>query len=349
MDVRPAGTEGLPADAHPRRALVCALDWGLGHATRTTPLVRSLQDRRSEVVLASNGRAAAFWRSEFPDLELRELPDYGVRYAPGPWLVPTLLASFPRLLGAIRAERGLVRRWAGEFDLVVSDNRYGCAIPGVRSVLLTHQLRLAAPRRLSWMEPFGERLMARLCRPFGEVWIPDRPSGRILSGRLGHPSRPDRFPTLQYVGPLSRLSAVDPDPAWSGPWDVVAVASGPEPSRTSFEDALRHALVQRPGRHLLVRGRPDQISAPLADGTGLVEVPHLSGGALRAALQGAGTIVSRGGYSTVMDLDALGLLGERCVFVPTPGQTEQESLAADLSARGLCRNCREDELGRLPT
>lgn len=333
----------LPDDLHPRRALVCALDWGLGHATRTTPLVRELLARSAEVVLASNGRAADFWRAEFPELQVRELPDYGVRYAPGPWLVPSLLGSLPRLFRAMRQERELVRSWAGEFDFCLSDNRYGCAIPQVRSALVTHQLRLAAPAPLRAFEVLGERLVARLCAPFQEVWIPDRADGAGLSGRLGHPPHPGWFPPLRYVGPLSRLADVAPDPDWAGPWETLALVSGPEPSRTSFEERLRRILSRRPGRHLLVRGRPDLPSADPSSAR-LAEVPHLASPALKAALRGATEIVTRGGYSTVMDLDALGLLDARCLFVPTPGQTEQETLASDLAARGLCRTCRDGDL-----
>jgi len=337
----------LPGELRPRKTLVCALDWGLGHATRTTPLVRELLEHRSEVVLASNGRAADFWRTEFPGLEMRELPDYGIRYAPGPWLVPSLLGSIPRLVRAIRQERVLVKSWAREFDFCLSDNRYGCAIPGVHSVLITHQLRLAAPRPLRAFEVLGEWLMSRFCSPFQEVWIPDRADGAWLSGRLGHPLHQSWFPPLRYLGPLSRLASVAPDPAWAGPWGTLALVSGPEPSRTSFEERLRRILAQRPGRHLLVRGRPD-LPSVVASSAGLVEVPHLPSSALKAALAGATEIVTRGGYSTVMDLDALGILDSRCVFVPTPGQTEQEAIAADLSSRGLCRSCREEDLAVEP-
>jgi hypothetical protein len=339
---------GLPAHIRTRRALVCALDWGLGHVARTTPLVRELLPRGSTVVLASNGRSADWWRREFPDLELRELPDYAVRYAPGPWLVPSLLFSLGRVRRAIRTESALLESWRGEgFDIVLSDNRYGCSMREVPSVLLTHQLRLAAPAGLRWTESFGERMMARLVKSFSEIWIPDRALGQILSGRLGHPSSPGRFPPLRYIGPLSRFSTATPDPLWSGPWDTVGMVSGPEPTRTDFENALRDLLARRPGRHLLVRGRPDlePVSAP-ASGN-VVEVPHLGSPQLAAALRGATEIVCRGGYSTVMDLDALGLLGPRCLFVPTPGQTEQETIASDLAAQGLARIRRQRDLPSL--
>jgi len=336
----------LPLDIHPRRALVCALDWGLGHVARTTPLVRELLSRGCEVVLASNGRSADWWRKEFPILELRDLPDYGVRYVSGPLLVPSLLLSLPRLRRTIRAEAAKVASWrAGNFGLVLSDNRFGCAMEGVRSVFLTHQLRPAPPFGLGFAESLGERFMARLLRAFSEIWIPDRESGRVLSGRLGHPLRPSRFPPLRYLGPLSRFAATRPDPLWSGPWTTVGIVSGPEPTRTDFETLLRDLLSRRPGRHLLVRGRPDLPSPPVPADGNLVEAPHLGSSALAAALLGATEIVSRGGYSTVMDLDALGLLGPRCLFVPTPGQTEQESVARDLASRGLARFLRQRDLG----
>lgn len=344
LDAQDAAS-GIPEEIHPRRVLVCALDWGLGHVARTTPLVREFLRRGARVVLASNGRSADFWRSEFPELELRELPDYGVRYAPGPWLVPGLVASLPRLFAAIGRERRLVCAWGSEgFDLVLSDNRYGCRIPDVLSVLLTHQLHLAAPEGLRLAEGLGEFLMARLARPFAEIWVPDRERGAILSGRLGHPAHPRRFPPLRYIGPLSRFADVAPDPVWAGPWDSVGLVSGPEPSRTAFEDLLRSRFQRREGRHLLVRGRPDLPAIDVPGAGSLVEVPHLPAAALVAAFAGAQQIISRGGYSTVMDLDAVGLLGKRCLFCPTPGQTEQETLSHDLAARGAGAMLRENEL-----
>lgn len=324
----------LPLDHPPKRALVCALDWGLGHVARTSVLVRRLLAGGASVVLASNGRSADWWRAEFPDLPLRELPDYAVRYANGPWLVPGLMASLPRLWRAIRQERSLVESWKGEgFDLVVSDNRYGCRIAGVKSVLLTHQLRLAAPRGLGVFEGLGERSMARMVRDFDEVWVPDHAGFDGLSGRLGHPAWPSLFPPIRYLGPLSRMAGIAPDARWAGPWDMVVLVSGPEPGRTRLESLARSALQSRPGRSLLVRGRPD-LPSPLEapeDRQAWEEVAHLHTAALAAALGGARRILSRGGYSTVMDLDALGILDGRCLWCPTPGQTEQETLARELA------------------
>jgi UDP-N-acetylglucosamine:LPS N-acetylglucosamine transferase len=43
-------------------------------------------------------------------------------------------------------------------------------------------------------------------------------------------------------------------------------------------------------------------------------------------------VLSRPGYSTVMDLRRI---GKKAIFVPTPGQTEQEYLGGYLAAKGL--------------
>lgn len=285
------------------------------------------------MTLASNGSSLAFWKREFPDLPHRELPDYAISYAPGPFLLPKLLCSLPRLFRVRAAEHRLVGSWEGEFDVVVSDNRFGCCFAEKPSYFLTHQLHLAAPQRLAWGEGLGEKAMARLLAPFTEVWIPDR-EGLGLSGKLGHPRRPETFPPLRWIGPLSRFeSPPAAESPWSGPWDVLVLVSGPEPARTGFKDNLRHLLGGLPGRHLVVQGLPHLPTPGLPDATpGVHAAPHLPTPDLAAALRGAARIVTRGGYSTLMDLDALGILDKRCLLIPTPGQTEQEYLARHLEA-----------------
>jgi hypothetical protein len=312
--------------------LVCALDWGLGHASRSSVLVRSWVEQGASVTLAGNGRSLAFWRKEFPGLPCRVLPDYGIRYAPGPLLLPSLLLSLPRLASVRSAEYRLVQSWRDDFDAVVSDNRFGCVLRGKRSIFLTHQLHLAAPSWLERCEPFAEWTMARLLAPFDEIWIPDH-AQEGLSGKLGHPLHPERFPALRWIGPLSRFSNPGDVPSpWSGPWDVLGLVSGPEPSRTDFERDLRRTLQRIPGRHLIVRGMPHLLlPAGPSDASGLQETPHLATPDLATALRGAKRIVSRGGYSTLMDLERLGLLDARCLLVPTPGQTEQEYLGQHLA------------------
>ena len=55
-----------------QKVLVAPLDWGLGHATRSIPIIRELQLKGCEVVIASSGNALILLKSEFPGLKFFE-------------------------------------------------------------------------------------------------------------------------------------------------------------------------------------------------------------------------------------------------------------------------------------
>ena len=113
-------------------------------------------------------------------------------------------------------------------------------------------------------------------------------------------------------------------------YKVVAVVSGVEPARTQFELQLRDALAKIPGHHMMILGKPSAENRTWTEGN--IEFhTHLATDAFADAIHRADYVVSRGGYSTVMDMAEL---GAKCIFVPTPGQFEQIVLAHDLSKAG---------------
>ena len=59
------------------------------------------------------------------------------------------------------------------------------------------------------------------------------------------------------------------------------------------------------------------------------------------AVRNADWVISRGGYSTVMDM---AYLRARCIFVPTPGQYEQVALAKELASSGYAIHVPAQEL-----
>ncbi|WP_406537836.1 glycosyltransferase [Fibrobacter sp.] len=123
-------------------------------------------------------------------------------------------------------------------------------------------------------------------------------------------------------------------------YKVVAVVSGVEPARTQFEQQLRDALAQIPGRHMMILGKPSAEQKTWTEGN--IEFhTHLATNDFADAVKRADFVVSRGGYSTVMDMAEL---GAKCIFVPTPGQFEQIVLAHDLSKAGYAVEIPADEL-----
>jgi UDP-N-acetylglucosamine:LPS N-acetylglucosamine transferase len=75
-----------------------------------------------------------------------------------------------------------------------------------------------------------------------------------------------------------------------------------------------------------VRGLPGTIGVPKVP-YHITIVNHLPTATLQKAIAGAQFVISRCGYSTVMDLVTL---QKKCIFIPTPMQTEQEYLARHL-------------------
>ncbi|SMG08617.1 glycosyltransferase [Fibrobacter sp. UWB13] len=123
-------------------------------------------------------------------------------------------------------------------------------------------------------------------------------------------------------------------------YKVVAVVSGVEPARTQFEQQLREALQQIPGQHMMILGKPSAEQKAWTEGN--IEFhTHLATNDFAEAVKRADFVVSRGGYSTVMDMAEL---GAKCIFVPTPGQFEQIVLAHDLSKAGYAVEIPADEL-----
>jgi UDP-N-acetylglucosamine:LPS N-acetylglucosamine transferase len=69
-------------------------------------------------------------------------------------------------------------------------------------------------------------------------------------------------------------------------------------------------------------------------------VNHLTTLELQRVLNESGFVISRCGYTTVMEILSL---GKKSILVPTPGQTEQEYLAEHLMQQRWCYSCRQDE------
>ncbi len=313
------GTPPPGEDPGPSRTLLCVLDWGLGHASRSLALAEELEAAGDRVFFASCGSALRFLEMERPGTQVYELPAYGVSY-PTENMPLNVALQAPRWLRTMwREHRQTVRlvRTLG-IDRIISDSRFGCYVPGVPSILLTHQLH-----PIFNFAPLS-KLYTRYLQRFSAFWVPDSADQR-LSGRL---SDSQGYKTVRYIGPLSRLHF----PATLPPktWRTFSLLSGPEPMRTRLEAILLSQLASLPGPHLLVRGIP---TADRVRSTANVTIHDFANrDFLEQNLPAAEFIICRPGYSTLLDLDRLP--GRQCIFIPTPGQTEQEFLARTQVQRG---------------
>ena len=339
------------------KILVAPLDWGLGHATRCVPVIREFLAQGAEVELAVVKANAGFFREVFPELRQRVAPGYNVVYPKyGFNMALWLLKNSAHLNAVMRYEH----RYAEEmverhgYDVLFSDNRFAFYSGKALSIYMTHQRRIAFPPALAAFEGVGIRWHRARMRNFDEVWVPDVETAPGYAGALSHlPSLrgAENVPKVKFVGPLSRFDApcsgasrvagslnAHELPAGglkagslnAGKYRVVAVISGVEPARTQFENRLRDILRDVPGNHLMILGKPQAPRRHWTEGN-IEFVTHLPTGDFANAVRNADWVISRGGYSTVMDM---AYLGAKCVFVPTPGQYEQVVLARDLATAG---------------
>ncbi|MEO8734606.1 MAG: glycosyltransferase, partial [Flavobacteriales bacterium] len=298
------------------RILVAPLDWGLGHAARCVPIIKALITHGAVPVIGADKGPLALLSEEFPTLEHARIPGIEVRYTKGRSQAWAMAKQFPAMLRSVSEEQQLFDRLRRDLqlDAVISDQRFGIRANDVPSVLITHQLFPFTPL----LQGPLRRMNLRKVERFHRCWIPDVPEVPGLAGELSHghhvPSN------VHYIGPVSRFRDGDVR-ASSERYRVVAVISGPEPQRALFEQKVITQLRIINGRHLVVSGTPGK-QKERQDGNIRI-VPHLKGEALRSSLLGAELIVGRSGYTTLMDLNAL---GRSALLVPTPGQGEQDYL-----------------------
>ena len=57
------------------------MDWGLGHATRSVQLIKELDAKGHEIILASAGQAFYFLQNYFPNLKIIQKPAYDIHYS----------------------------------------------------------------------------------------------------------------------------------------------------------------------------------------------------------------------------------------------------------------------------
>ena len=305
----------------PKTVFYPVLNMGLGHASRSLPLIRELLLRGWKVLIGSNGRALSFLRGEVPQAEFVETPSYAIRYSKRGWFAIKLFLQMPRVFGKVWEERRFIKKLVKSrpIDLIISDQCYGMYHRGIPSFFISHQIVFEVPRQVQWLKAILARMNAYYHYRFKEVWIPDLadPSGErgVLSGELSRAGDPARY---RFIGLLS--SVVRREVARD--IDLFVTVSGPEPQRTLLEELIMGQIRNISGQKVVVLGKPESSEA-VVDEPGLKVYSHLSRDKMQDILNRSRMVVSRSGYSTLMELVELGI---PALFIPTPGQTEQEYL-----------------------
>jgi len=212
------------------------------------------------------------------------------------------------------------------FDAIISDNRYGLYHSSVPSIIITHQLNIKTNLG-KWPDRLVQQRNYKYINRFSECWVPDDEGGTNLAGDLSHPLKKPAT-KIRYLGILSRLNeTIGIEEAGH----LLISISGPEPQRTVLEEKIINDIAHYSGTATIVRGLPGHVNIIPSSNT-LKFYNHLPAEALNKEMNRAEYIISRSGYSTIMDAR---MLRKKTILIPTPGQTEQEYLAGYLHEKKM--------------
>lgn len=326
--------------------LVSPLDWGLGHATRSIPVIHHYLRMGFIIIIGGSGRSGKLLQQAFPELPYVTIPAAEIHYPSRTfWLLPALLLRLPIMFYTNFHEHQLLKRLIKRHHIttVISDNRYGLYNSHTHNIIITHQLAFRFRGLMRLAEYPLQLMIRRLIGKFDECWIPDFADPyHNFSGMLSHGYK---LPVkTRFIGLLSRFSEVSEDFRDSNHQDysLAVFLSGPEPRHSQLVAKIAGQASHLQCKTLIIAGMPakmaveEQPSHPY-----LTILPHLNDIDFKRVLQQADVIVCQAGYSSIMDLVAIGC---RAILIPTPNQPEQQYLAQYLSQKGWFSFAKEKTL-----
>ncbi len=332
------GIELLSSHVHEGDIVIVApLNWGLGHATRCIPLIRYLQSYNATVIIASDGLSLKLLTKEFPELMALELPSYNISYKYHNMLINILLQGPSILINYIK-ELKYANKIVAEThaNIIISDNRFGFRTPTTSNFYITHQVNILHPIHfISWISTSIHRYFIN---KFDQCWIPDYSGEKALSGKL---SESNLLKDSAHLGPLTRIEFKKTIVKW----DICILLSGPEPQRTIFEDAIIALLPSWNDLNILMIRGTENLNPNNKKITKNCTVRNLlDSSEISEALNASSLLISRPGYTTIMDIHHLEI---KAIFIPTPGQTEQEYLAKTLAKNPKYMQISQDNLSTI--
>ena len=304
------------------RIVYAVCSWGLGHATRSLPVIRKLINENNELTIISHDRSLNLLKKELgPDVEYIELKDYPMLLSENSrQFMAKSMVYWPQFIGRlIKGNQSLLKILKQKkYDVIISDGRYDIYSKKIPSFFISHMMRILNPLRIKMFERGSEIFNLFFFKRFAGVLIPDYRGENNLSGDLSHNLHRIDENKLHYVGVLSdfKKKNIKKD------IDYLISITGPEPQRSILEKKLLTQATNLEGKIVATLGKTETKNTVKNKN---IEIhTFMTKKERENILNRSKLIVSRSGYSTILDL---AVIGAKALMTPTPGQTEQEYLA----------------------
>ena len=156
-----------------------------------------------------------------------------------------------------------------------------------------------------------------------------------LSGDLSHNLKRIDEDAIHYVGVLSDFTKRP----MKKDIDYLISISGPEPQRSMLEEKLAASVNELEGNVVMTLGKAETYS--IVKKKQLTTYSFVTKELREELLNKAKLVVSRSGYSTIMDV---AVVGTKALFIPTPGQIEQEYLSQYHNSLGTFHSVSQDAI-----
>jgi uncharacterized protein (TIGR00661 family) len=298
---------------------VCS--WGLGHATRSLPLIRKLISEDHNLTIITSGRTLKLLQREIKDdAQYMDVPDYPILISEDAKRVMVKsLVYWPSFIRRMQVGLAILTKLLQRknYDMILSDGRYDMYNKKIPSFFISHQMRIMNPLRIKFLETASELFNHFFFKRFYGVLVPDYRQDD-LSGDLSHNLKLLDENRLHYVGILSdfkrRKTKKD--------IDYLVSLSGPELQRKILEKKLLSQLEGLKGKIVVTLGKAEATHQKSDDNIRVYS--YLSKEKREEILNRTKLVISRSGYSTIMDL---AVINTKALMIPTPGQIEQQYLA----------------------
>jgi uncharacterized protein (TIGR00661 family) len=305
---------------------VCS--WGLGHATRSLPVIRKLIEEHNELAIVSHGRSLDLLKKELgKNPKYYDIPDYPMLLSENSrQFLAKSVVYWPSFIKRMESELQSLKKILdkSKYDRIISDSRYGFYSRLIPSLFISHQIRIMNPLRINMFERGSEIFNLFFFKRYAGVIIPDYKDDN-LSGDLSHNLRRIDEDKIHYVGVLSDFKKIK----IKKDIDYFVSISGPEPQRTMLEKRLVSQVNDLKGKIIITLGKTEKKDK--FNKKNIETYSFLTKEKREDLLNRTKLVISRSGYSTIMDL---AVIGAKALMIPTPGQIEQEYLGKYHNKKG---------------
>lgn len=310
----------------PTKILYAVLNWGLGHASRSIPIIQSLLEKDLEIVIASDGEALLLLQKEFPSLAFESLSSYNVKYSKkAKSFDKTIFFQLKKFGKTIKEEHQQTQNLVKKHQIthIISDNRYGVYSKKIPSTIICHQINLQ--HKNVFVKKQMNKVHFSLLEKFTEIWVPDFENEKAIASNISTLAYKNKAieSKLKFIGLLSRMEKENVEIIKN---KIAIILSGPEPQRSILEEKLLAEISTINEEFILVRGT-EKFEKSILENENLLVFSLLKTKELNTIIKQSKLVICRAGYSSIMDLLKL---EKPAILIPTPGQTEQEFLAIHL-------------------